>query len=92
VLLPVVAITPLSARQDEIYNDLGFYVHRLAVKLVWPVTPLPYRIDRRLNQHRMTAYHLQIVDRAFAGDHSLQHNFPCTRACLASAGYFGCTR
>ena len=54
--------------QSEIDVNLSDHFHRLAVKQGRFVNPLLYRLGRRLNQHRMTAYQLKILDRAILAD------------------------
>ena len=54
--------------QSEIDVNLSDDFHRLAVKQGRFVNPLLYRIGRRLNQHRVTAYQLKILDGAILAD------------------------
>ena len=64
----------LVSRQRKIHRDLRIDLNRIAIQNVRPISPLLHCIDSGGNQHRMTAQHAQIFNRAFFADYSRKRN------------------
>lgn len=80
-LLP--GIASLVPRKREIHHDLRIHLHGFVVQHVGAVVPLADGIKRCLDQHGMSAEHLEILDRASLADRRRQQYLSLDSAPLA---------
>ena len=82
VRVPLSVVSPLKecgerlTTHAELHRDGGVHFHRLTIQDVRLVSPLPYRLYRVVDQHGMTADHLQTFNRPLFADHRLKNNVP----------------